>query len=289
MSYTGHGAVRTVPDRRLSGQLECRLDPLKLRTLTPVEQHTLALLAEGNPRAEIAARRAVTIETVKTTFRRIRSVLGPLGAAGLVDCAYRTAQLPIPPYRAHPPGVSLNDDQQQLLILLATGTTTRKIATATHHSNETVKARVTALRSRLDARTIAHAVHLAWQYRYLTPALRSAGSAGSATTAGRKRPAYGYMRACYGLGDEQVYQDEQKMLYRAQRDGYDLRAIYHEEDDGSISALSALVDELKRTRARAIIVPSLAHLGTSPVLQHHLRAYVIRSTHADVLTAEAQG
>jgi DNA-binding CsgD family transcriptional regulator len=290
MSYVDHCSTEKAPDGdRPLRKLRHPLKGPSTRPLTRVEQQTLAMVAEGLHRAEIAAYRRVTVETVKTTLHRIRRFLGPLGAAGLVDTAYRTGLLPVPPHRAQPPGIRLDTAQLTLLRLLATGSTTRRIATVTHQSNETAKASVSRLRAELGGRTIAHTVHLAWQYRYLASGLpRTVSTASRPTADRRRRAAYGYMHPIKGMEDEHVTHDEQRILRRARVEGYDLCAIYYEEDDGSFAALSALLAELALTGANTVFVPSYADFANSDVLQRHLRAYVVRHTGTAFPSAEAQ-
>lgn len=290
MPYVDRCSTGKVPDGdRPLRKLRHPLKGPSTRPLTQVEQQTLVLVAEGLHRTEVATYRGVTVETVKTTLHRIRSLLGPLGAAGLVDTAYRTGLLPVPPHRAQPPGTNLDTAQLTLLRLLATGSTTRRIATVTHQSNETVKDRVGLLRAELGGRTIAHTVHLAWQYRYLASGLpRRASTASRPTADRRRRAAYGYMHPFEGTEEEHVLRDEQRMLRRAHHEGYDLRAIYYEEDDGSFAALSALLAELALTGVGTVFVPSYADFASSDMLQRHLRAYIVRDACAALPTAEAQ-
>lgn len=96
------------------------------------------------------------------------------------------------------------------------------------------------------------------------------------------RPIYGYMRAYEATPEAEIMQDELRLFRWAQGEGYELAVIYQEEQEGSIAALTDLIQELKLTRDAAVVVPSLRHLGTSRVLQEHLAAYLVHCADVDM-------
>jgi hypothetical protein len=100
-----------------------------------------------------------------------------------------------------------------------------------------------------------------------------------------KRQIYGYMLAHEGRSEEDVRNDELQLFRWAQLEGYFLAAIYQEADEGSIAELTDLVEELKRTGDRAVVVPSVEHFGSSALLQEHLWAYVVHTATAEVYEA----
>lgn len=104
-----------------------------------------------------------------------------------------------------------------------------------------------------------------------------------------RRQIYGYMLAHEGRSEEDVRNDEMQLLRWAQAEGYFLAAIYQETDEGSIAGLTDLVEELKRTEDRAVVVPSAEHFGSSALLQEHLWAYVAHTATAEVYEAVSHG
>lgn len=104
-------------------------------------------------------------------------------------------------------------------------------------------------------------------------------------TGNRKPPIYGYMRAHPGIPEAEVMKDELRLFRWAQLEGYDLAVIFQEEEEGSIAALTELVEQLKLTDDPAIVVPSMRHFGSGRVLQEHLWAYVVHCVDAEVYEA----
>lgn len=93
---------------------------------------------------------------------------------------------------------------------------------------------------------------------------------------------YGYMLAHDGRSDEQIRDDELCLFRWAQAEEYFLAVIYQEADEGSVVELTELVQELRNTGDRAVVVPSVEHFGTSALLQEHLWAYLVHTTDAEV-------
>lgn len=71
--------------------------------------------------------------------------------------------------------------------------------------------------------------------------------------------------------DGDIRQMELALKFWAEQEGYCLAGLFHEYDTAlNRPALTALIEETRRSNARRVITPSLAHLSTHPVVQHHL-------------------
>jgi hypothetical protein len=90
------------------------------------------------------------------------------------------------------------------------------------------------------------------------------------------------MRAADGRPDHEVRHEEEQLARWAEGEGYRLKAVYREVDEGSVAELTALVEELNRTGIRIVVVPSIEHFGAGPLLQEHLWAYVVHTANAEV-------
>ncbi|MGW5354850.1 hypothetical protein ACWERV_30600 [Streptomyces sp. NPDC004031] len=97
-----------------------------------------------------------------------------------------------------------------------------------------------------------------------------------------KRAVHGYMRAYAATPDAEVRRDELRLRCWAEREGFDLVRIWHEEQEGGIAVLNGLVEELKLTRGGAVVVPSLRHFGSTQVLREHLAAYLVDRADVDI-------
>lgn len=73
--------------------------------------------------------------------------------------------------------------------------------------------------------------------------------------------AYGYLRVLSDEDERAAYPLERDMQRYAVRHSLQLTAIYHEFDCGTLDAFNELVESLRLTGARLVLVPSLAHLG----------------------------
>jgi DNA-binding CsgD family transcriptional regulator len=144
-----------------------RKPPANGRRLAPAEAATLKLVAAGLTTREIAVRRGVSVEGVRSAIRRCQNKIGVIDLAALLHNAYRTGLLPAPERRGAGHRPPLEAEQQRLLRFLAVGATTRQIGSAIYRSRSTVQTRLSRLRVALGADTYAQAVHLGWQYGYL--------------------------------------------------------------------------------------------------------------------------
>lgn len=83
--------------------------------------------------------------------------------------------------------------------------------------------------------------------------------------------AYGYLRVLTDEAEREAYPQERDMKRFADRRGLQLVAIHHEFVSGALDAFNELVESLRYTDARHVLVPSLSHLGESG----HLRAALL--------------
>jgi Resolvase, N terminal domain len=81
---------------------------------------------------------------------------------------------------------------------------------------------------------------------------------------------YGYLRVEGDTPDDDVDQVEQQMMRAAEVEGFCYATTFYEYLSGSHAAFLELIETLKRADARHVIVPSLSHLSTHPMLQDHL-------------------
>lgn len=80
---------------------------------------------------------------------------------------------------------------------------------------------------------------------------------------------YGYMRV-EDESDEALFDLEAGLHRYADVHGYQLVEIFAEFVPGCQRMFAALVDELKRTGARRVVVPSMEHLARHPFLRTHM-------------------
>ncbi|MEW2544872.1 recombinase family protein [Streptomyces sp. NPDC047002] len=97
-----------------------------------------------------------------------------------------------------------------------------------------------------------------------------------------KSPVYGYMRLHTAESDSEIAEEERRLARWAMGEGYCLMRVYQEAEDGAISALVELIEELRRTGTRAVVVPSVRHLGRNRPLQDHLWAHLVDRARAEV-------
>ncbi|MGW8451129.1 recombinase family protein [Streptomyces niveus] len=106
------------------------------------------------------------------------------------------------------------------------------------------------------------------------------------TTSQLAPAAYGYLRVCSDAAYRAAPGREQDMKRYAHEHGLQLVAFQHEFAYGKLDAFTALVDTLRRTGARHVLVPSLDHLGQSAALQRVLLSRLEASLHATVHTLD---
>lgn len=85
---------------------------------------------------------------------------------------------------------------------------------------------------------------------------------------GAKPLIYGYMRIDGAEPDQDIRDTERDLRGLAEVEGYCFATIFHEFEPGSQRAFLALVEELQRSGAHHVVVPSLEHLARNEVLQN---------------------
>lgn len=95
---------------------------------------------------------------------------------------------------------------------------------------------------------------------------------------------YGYLHVPDAEPDEETLRTERELRLFAERDGFRLAAIFHEHDWGSRTAFHELVEALRRTGARHVVVLSLAHLSPHPLLRDSLLAHLELHASTQVVT-----
>jgi len=95
--------------------------------------------------------------------------------------------------------------------------------------------------------------------------------------------AYGYMRVPAHVPDHEVRHLEQTVIRFAQGHGLTFAGFFFEFHCGGREAFDELVDELVRTGARHVVVPSLRHLALNRLLQEAMCARLGEEAGAEVL------
>ncbi len=81
--------------------------------------------------------------------------------------------------------------------------------------------------------------------------------------------AYGYMRIEY-LNDEEIQQLECGLRKLTEAEGFFLIEICYEYQPGYYGTFYRLTEELMRAQVQHVVVPSLDHLATHPLLRDQL-------------------
>lgn len=100
--------------------------------------------------------------------------------------------------------------------------------------------------------------------------------------------AYGYMRVFCDAADEQVRSLEQRIRQRAEGHGYEFATTFQETTDGSHEAFDELIEEIKRSGAEHVVLPSFNHLSRNSVLQSLLLARLEEAAEVEVHTLRAE-
>jgi DNA invertase Pin-like site-specific DNA recombinase len=77
---------------------------------------------------------------------------------------------------------------------------------------------------------------------------------------------YGYLRICGDESDQDLQRLEQQIGDFAEAKGYCFATIFYETDNGRQAAFGELIEALKRTETRDVIVPSMDHISAHPAL-----------------------
>lgn len=104
------------------------------------------------------------------------------------------------------------------------------------------------------------------------------------------RPAiYGYMR----VATDDDSGEEAKLIKRelaeyANREGFALEDVFTENARRTESAFYAMLDALKRSEVKSVIVPSLWHFARLPGLQDAMRYHIEQETGARIWVVQGQ-
>jgi DNA invertase Pin-like site-specific DNA recombinase len=104
------------------------------------------------------------------------------------------------------------------------------------------------------------------------------------------RPAiYGYMRvATDENGTEETAQIKRELAEYASREGFTLEEVFTENARCSESAFHVMLDVLKRTDVKNVIVPSLRHFARLPGLQEAMKQHIETETGARIWVLQGQ-
>ncbi|MEU6057182.1 recombinase family protein [Streptomyces sp. NPDC047097] len=97
---------------------------------------------------------------------------------------------------------------------------------------------------------------------------------------------FGYMRVPRDMPDEEARRREGEMEAYAQANGFTLATIFHEFEAVQRSAFAELIEALRRTEARHVIVPSLRDLALTDRLQDALVLQIECEAHAQVVSLD---
>lgn len=100
---------------------------------------------------------------------------------------------------------------------------------------------------------------------------------------------YGYMR-CAAIGDEgdETERIRQELQTYAEREGFLLGHVFAEGVSSSESAFHKLLDTIKRTDVKNVIVPSLWHFARLPGLQNAMRQHIEHETGARIWVVQGK-
>jgi hypothetical protein len=100
---------------------------------------------------------------------------------------------------------------------------------------------------------------------------------------------YGYIRAASGddAGDDEERAKRELAEYAA-GEGFTLGRVFIESVRSSEPAFQAMLDALKRTEVKDVVVPSLWHFARTPGLQDAIRQRIEQETGARIWVARQQ-
>ncbi|WFE25536.1 recombinase family protein [Solwaraspora sp. WMMD791] len=100
---------------------------------------------------------------------------------------------------------------------------------------------------------------------------------------------YGYLRVDRDALDGDTRQMELALQFWAEQEGYCFAGLFRDQDTTTPNrpALTALIEQISRSGARHVIMPSLARLSTHPAAQRHLR-HALEDTGVQVHTLQEE-
>ncbi|ADD41699.1 recombinase family protein [Stackebrandtia nassauensis] len=100
---------------------------------------------------------------------------------------------------------------------------------------------------------------------------------------------YGYMRIVARVSDpEEAERIRRELSEYAYREGFSLCDVFTEDSTCSESGFSAMLDALKESEVRDIIVPSLWHFARLPGLQEAMKHHVEHETGARIWVVQGE-
>lgn len=104
------------------------------------------------------------------------------------------------------------------------------------------------------------------------------------------RPAiYGYMRVASDQGDlEETERIKRELSAYAEREGFTLEDVFTENVQCSESAFGTLLDAIKRSEVKNVIVPSLWHFARLPGLQNAMKYHIEQEIGASIWVVQGQ-
>lgn len=96
--------------------------------------------------------------------------------------------------------------------------------------------------------------------------------------------AFGYMRVPDDMTDEEAKQKQDGMTAYAEASGYQLAMVFHEYVLGGQTAFTDLVETVRRTEARHVIVPSYRELALTRPLQDAMTLQLTCTTQAEIIS-----
>lgn len=114
------------------------------------------------------------------------------------------------------------------------------------------------------AREDADVLHQALHGVFENPTAKASGHA-------RMKPLiYGYMRVTDDLDDDDLHQRERGLDKLAEAEGFNLTETCYEHQPGYYGTFYELTQQLKRTQAHHVVMPSLDNLSAHPRLREQL-------------------
>ncbi|WP_239396683.1 recombinase family protein [Frankia sp. CiP3] len=99
---------------------------------------------------------------------------------------------------------------------------------------------------------------------------------------------YGYMRVATADDGDEVERIRRELTEYAEREGFTLDQVFTEQIQCSESAFYTLLDTLKRSDVRNVIVPSLWHFARLPGLQEAMKTHIEQETGATIWVVQGQ-
>jgi len=103
---------------------------------------------------------------------------------------------------------------------------------------------------------------------------------------GLKPLIYGYLRIPHDTQDTDICRMERELRSFAETEGFCFATTFYEYTPNSQAAFIELIQELRRAEARNIVVPSLEHLSTHPLVRELMLTHLQQGVQAQIWTVE---